>query len=67
MQIKKTFKCYFVGQRFGLLQLKIGLAHVIHNYEMTVNEKTQVPIKYETTNPVTSPAGGIWLNFKKIK
>lgn len=63
---KMPLKRNFLGQRFGMLQLKLGLAHILHNYEITLNKKTKVPIKYETTNPLTSPVGGIWLNFKRI-
>ncbi|XP_044262896.1 probable cytochrome P450 6a13 isoform X2 [Tribolium madens] len=56
-----------LGQRFGVLQLKVGIAYIINHYELTVNEKTQMPIRYVPTNAVTEPLGGLWLNLKKIK
>nr|XP_015839583.1 PREDICTED: probable cytochrome P450 6a13 isoform X2 [Tribolium castaneum] len=73
----KTVKCTFMpfgegprsclGQRFGLLQVKVGVAHIIRHFELSVNGKTQRPIKYEPTNPVTAPVGGFWVNFRKIR
>ncbi|XP_044262899.1 cytochrome P450 6g1-like [Tribolium madens] len=56
-----------LGQRFGLLQIKVGVAHIVHNYELAVNKKTKVPIRYDPVNPITAAVGGLWLNFRKIK
>ncbi|KYB25004.1 hypothetical protein TcasGA2_TC031414 [Tribolium castaneum] len=56
-----------LGIRFGLLQIKVGVAYIIHHYELTVNKKTKVPLKFVATSPVTAPVGGFWLNFRKLK
>jgi cytochrome P450 family 28 len=55
-----------LGQRFGFLQVKIGVAYIIRHYELSVNEKTKLPIQFDKTNIMTSPVGGLWLDFKKI-
>ncbi|KAJ3641252.1 hypothetical protein Zmor_027766 [Zophobas morio] len=56
-----------LGQKFGMLQVKAGIAYIIRNYEILVNGKTQLPLKYSITNAMTAPVGGLWLDFKKIK
>lgn len=56
-----------LGQKFGMLQVKAGIAYIIRNYEISVNGKTQLPLKYSITNAMTAPVGGLWLDFKKIK
>ncbi|XP_064214224.1 cytochrome P450 3A19-like [Tribolium castaneum] len=55
-----------LGIRFGLLQIKVGVAYIIHHYELTVNKRTKVPLKFVATSPVTAPVGGFWLNFRKL-
>jgi hypothetical protein len=56
----------FLGQRFGFLQVKIGVAYIIRHYELSVNKKTKLPIQFDATNAMTAPVGGLWLDFKKI-
>nr|CAI5854948.1 unnamed protein product [Callosobruchus analis] len=51
-----------IGARFGLLQAKVGLTAIISKFIVTINEKTQLPLKYETSVFVTTPKGGLWLN-----
>ncbi|KAJ3619260.1 hypothetical protein MTP99_004957 [Tenebrio molitor] len=55
-----------LGQRFGFLQVKIGVAYIVRHYELSVNEKTKLPIQFDKTNIMTSPVGGLWLDFKKV-
>ncbi|RZC42383.1 p450 domain containing protein, partial [Asbolus verrucosus] len=54
-----------LGQRFGILQIKIGLAYVIKNFKISVNKKTIEPIKYEPLYFLTLPQGGLWLDFQR--
>ncbi|XP_056643078.1 probable cytochrome P450 6a14 [Diorhabda sublineata] len=55
-----------IGLRFGKLQAKVGLCSVLKNYKVTLNEKTQLPIKYDI-GFIASVKGGAWLNLEKIK
>lgn len=55
-----------IGKRLGILQVKLGVAYILHNYEISLNERTKLPLEYEPNNALTAPLGGIWLNFKKI-
>nr|QYA71971.1 cytochrome P450 [Anoplophora glabripennis] len=56
-----------IGSRFGLLQVKIGIAQMIRNFEITLNEKTIYPMKYDPIYFTLYPKGGVWFNCKKIK
>ncbi|RZC35328.1 p450 domain containing protein [Asbolus verrucosus] len=55
-----------LGQRFGILQIKIGVAYVMKNFELSLNKKTKRPLTYDPIYFMTSPKGGLWLDFKKI-
>ncbi|EFA04564.1 probable cytochrome P450 6a13 [Tribolium castaneum] len=56
-----------LGQRFGLLQIKVGLAYIVKNFELSLNKKTKLPLKYDPINPLVTPTGGLWIDFKKIE
>ncbi|CAH2005624.1 unnamed protein product [Acanthoscelides obtectus] len=56
-----------IGARFGLLQAKVGLTAIISKFVVTINEKTEMPLKYATNMFITTPKGGLWLNVKEIK
>ncbi|XP_044262902.1 probable cytochrome P450 28a5 isoform X2 [Tribolium madens] len=55
-----------LGQRFGTLQVKVGVAYVIKNFEISVNERTKLPLEFEPTYFLVLPKDPIWLDFKKI-
>ncbi|KAJ3637794.1 hypothetical protein MTP99_001222 [Tenebrio molitor] len=55
-----------LGQKFGVVQIKIGVAYIIRNYQVFVNNKTQLPLKYNPIYLLISPIGGLWIDFKKI-
>ncbi|GLV31944.1 Cytochrome P450 6a19 [Carabus blaptoides fortunei] len=52
--------------KFGLAQTKIAIIAVISNFEVTVNQKTQRPLKIDPKYFMTCAVGGLWLNFTKI-
>lgn len=54
-----------IGMRFGLLQVKIGLATLLSNYNFDRTEETQVPIKLSNKSFVTSPQDGIKIRISK--
>ena len=55
-----------LGQRFGALQVKVGVSYLIKNFELRLNKKTQVPLKFDPANVLVAPIGGLWIDFKKI-
>ncbi|KAJ8984454.1 hypothetical protein NQ317_012519 [Molorchus minor] len=55
-----------LSQRFGQLQIKIGLAQLIRYFKISVNEKTPSSVDYLPFYFLLFPKGGIWLDFQKI-
>ncbi|CAG9827994.1 unnamed protein product [Diabrotica balteata] len=53
--------------KFGLLQTKVGIVTIIKDFSVTLNKKTQLPIKYAPNAVVTSVAGGVWLNIESLQ
>ncbi|KAI2474212.1 hypothetical protein C4B38_000280 [Diabrotica virgifera virgifera] len=53
------------GMRFGKVQSKCGLITILKDYRVTLNEKTQTPIKL-TPSFITGVQGGLWLNFETL-
>ncbi|KAJ9581449.1 hypothetical protein L9F63_023381 [Diploptera punctata] len=54
-----------IGMRFGLLQTKLGLATLLLNYEFSVCEKTEIPLRLDPKQFITSSRTGAWLRIKK--
>nr|WCC58061.1 cytochrome P450 [Pharsalia antennata] len=55
-----------LGSRFGLLQSKVGIAMLIKNFEISLDEKMQRPLKYDPMYFLLNPKGAAWVKFKKI-
>ncbi|CRK97114.1 CLUMA_CG010454, isoform A [Clunio marinus] len=56
-----------LGQRFALMQTKAAIVEIVKNFEMTVNEKTKLPLIMDPKAFVNVKLGGLWLNFKPYK
>ncbi|XP_057654963.1 cytochrome P450 6a2-like [Diorhabda carinulata] len=58
---------YCIGFRFGMMQVKVGLAVILSNFRVNVHEKTQLPIKYAYTNAfILGVDGGVWLSVSRL-
>ncbi|CAH0555970.1 unnamed protein product [Brassicogethes aeneus] len=55
-----------IGERFGVMQSKVGLATLLRRYKFTLSDKTQVPLKMHPLQFITTALGDIWLNYEKI-
>lgn len=55
-----------IGLRFGIMQSKVGLTSILRKFKVTLNEKTEVPLKMNPRAIVTTTKGGIWLNLEKL-
>ncbi|KAG5871739.1 hypothetical protein JTB14_017892 [Gonioctena quinquepunctata] len=55
-----------LGRRFGTTQIKIGVAHLIKHFELKVNSKTQLPLKYDPFYFLQLAIGGLWVDVIKI-
>ncbi|CAH0559377.1 unnamed protein product [Brassicogethes aeneus] len=56
-----------IGQKFGMLQIKSGVAHIIRAFSISVNPKTKEPLQFDPWHVTLSPKKGLWLNFQKIE
>ncbi|NP_001165974.1 cytochrome P450 6CK7 [Nasonia vitripennis] len=54
-----------IGKRFAVMQVKIALAAMLHNYQFSISEKTQVPPQYETMNFTQTVRNGVKLRVKR--
>ncbi|XP_053691413.1 probable cytochrome P450 28d1 [Sabethes cyaneus] len=56
-----------LGMRFALTQAKRGILEIIDKFDITVNPKTRVPLKFEPKMLMQYPIGGIWLDLEATK
>ncbi|PSN57639.1 Cytochrome P450 6k1 [Blattella germanica] len=58
-----------IGLRFGLMQVKLGLAVLVSRYQFDLCEKSQVPLVMDPKKFVMNTVGGLWLNMtpRKVK
>ncbi|PSN51918.1 hypothetical protein C0J52_12804 [Blattella germanica] len=56
-----------IGMRFGLMQAKCGLIHIISRYNVSPCKKTQIPMILDKKSFMTAAKGGINLSFQRLK
>lgn len=56
-----------IGLRFGMMQARIGLVSLLNNFEVSVCDRTSVPIAFTPKSFILSPDGGLYLKVKPIK
>nr|CAD7403843.1 unnamed protein product [Timema cristinae] len=56
-----------IGMRFGLMQVKTGLIHLLSKFEVNRHKETPVPILFVTSSPTLGAVGSMPLIFNKIK
>lgn len=54
-----------IGERFGLLVTKLGVAHILAEYELEANAATPIPVEFSMTILPASTVG-LPMKFKKI-
>jgi hypothetical protein len=52
--------------RFGLMQVKTGLVHMLSCYEVTPCKDTPVPVVFDPKSFLLLPEGELPLSFKRI-
>lgn len=58
----------FIGMRFAMAQMKLGIAVILRNLDISLHQKTQVPLEEDPTATFLSkPIGGFWLKLAKRK
>ncbi|XP_021924075.1 cytochrome P450 6k1-like isoform X2 [Zootermopsis nevadensis] len=56
-----------IGFRYGMLQVKVGLAALLLHYEFSACHKTKACPELNTRTWITSPASGMWLRIHERK
>ncbi|XP_058820810.1 cytochrome P450 6a2-like [Topomyia yanbarensis] len=55
-----------IGLRFGMLQTRLGIAHLLQKFRIKLAPRTIVPLTIDPANLIISPKGGMWLQFEKL-
>lgn len=55
-----------IGQRFGKIQVKVGIVSLLRNFKYTACKKTQVPYKMDLRSYISDPVDGIFLEVSKL-
>lgn len=48
------------------MQTKVGLASILRNHKVVLNERTKVPLKMATNSLIPTTEGGMWLNLQRL-
>ncbi|KAJ9594229.1 hypothetical protein L9F63_014389, partial [Diploptera punctata] len=54
-----------IGMRFGLMQTKTGLTHILSRYQVEPCKETQIPLEFDKKSFLMSSKGGIHLKLNK--
>jgi hypothetical protein len=57
----------YTGMRFGQMQVKAGLCHILSSFEVEPCKETTVPIVYNPRSFLLQANREILLSFKKIQ
>nr|XP_029718734.1 uncharacterized protein LOC109429227 [Aedes albopictus] len=55
-----------LGMRFAIAQMKRGIVEILDKFELSLNSKTQVPLRYEPKMFMLYPVGGVCGIFSAI-
>lgn len=55
-----------IGMRFGLMQIKAGLSHILSQYEVTPCKDTPMPLVFDDNSVLLYTKTEVILSFKKI-
>lgn len=55
-----------IGMRFGIMQTKTGLIHILSNYEVSPAKDTPIPLTFDPKPFLLTSLGTLPLNFTKI-
>ena len=57
----------FTGMRFGLMQVKTGLCHILSRFEVATCKDTPVRIVYEKKSTILQMSGEFRLSFNRMQ
>ena len=54
-----------VGSRFALLEIKVGLAKLVREFDITTCGRTPEKIEMDPSTPTLSPKHPLWISVKR--
>ncbi|XP_001361452.2 probable cytochrome P450 6a13 [Drosophila pseudoobscura] len=55
-----------IGERFGKMQVKIGIAYILRDFQFRQSERTQIPLKFSSRTFLIGTQEGIHLIMEKL-
>lgn len=55
-----------IGNRFGMMQTRIGLITLLNNFEFSATPNTEIPIKINLKSSILMAANGVYLQVKQL-
>ncbi|XP_055588836.1 probable cytochrome P450 6a13 [Uranotaenia lowii] len=56
-----------IGMRFGMMQIRLGMAYLLKNFRFMLSPKTSVPPQFNPVNILTGFQGGLWINVESVE
>lgn len=57
----------YIGKRFGILQSKLAIARLLHNYKFYISQNTILPVEFTSESFVVSPDHSVNLRVEPIQ
>lgn len=55
-----------LGLRFAIMEMRIALSTILRNFNFTLNDKTNIPLRIQPHEFLYVPKDIVWLNMEKI-
>lgn len=55
-----------IGNRFGQMQTRVGLAYLVRNFKFSVSDKTEIPIEIDKRSFALTSKNGIFIKVEKL-
>ncbi|CAG9768729.1 unnamed protein product [Ceutorhynchus assimilis] len=55
-----------LGQRFGIMQVRMGIIEIIKNFQVNLSDKTKLPFEFLPWTILNKVKHGVWLTYKKL-
>lgn len=59
------FSVFFIGKRFGMLQARLGIISILSKYEVSVCEKTSIPLEIDPKSFILQSLGDQYFRLTK--
>lgn len=55
-----------LGLRQGYIQSKLALVKLLHNYELSLDDRMEVPLRLKASSLACAAQGDVWIGLKKL-